>query len=122
MRNLLAVFLLFPLIMAGTAIAQYGYGTSSISLNPNGASTAAGSSVQTSYTVNLASGNTWGTTLGIANQGSLSSQGITVSLSDSSGDPPFSGTATIAVSPSAKPGTYEVTFQASGDDPSGPTN
>ena len=66
----------------------------------------------------LASGGTWGTTLRVQNQASLSSEGISVGISSPSGDPPYGGTAMISTSGSTLPGTYNVTFVATGDDPS----
>ena len=103
---------------ATIAYSQTGYGTSSILLTSKGASVLQGQSANVSYTVMLASGGTWGTTLQVQNQASLSSQGINVGISSPSGDPPYGGTAMISTSSSTPPGSYNVTFVATGDDPS----
>ncbi len=117
-NNAILLSLLLPFLLAGSFAAQYGYGTSSISLNPSAGSVAAGSSASTAYTVSLATGNTWGTTLSVQDSAALSSDGITVSISNPSGEPPFSGTATISTSASTAAGSYNVTFVATEDDPS----
>ncbi len=77
-----------------------------------------GGSATVNYTVNLASGNTWGTNLVVANYGALSQDKITASASNPMGDPPFSGTLTILTSPSAAAGSYQIILTATGDDPS----
>ncbi len=104
--------------IASIANAANGYGTSSISVSQNNASIQIGSSSSLSYSVNLATGNTWGTTLSVVNNDQLASQGIMVSLSNPSGDPTYSGTMSITVGSSATAGTYPITLQATGDDPS----
>ncbi|MDE1868555.1 MAG: hypothetical protein KGH60_01140 [Candidatus Micrarchaeota archaeon] len=104
-----------------SSFAANGYGTSSISTNPSSVSVSEGHSATVNYTVALASGNTWGTTLYVANENQLNSSGILTSISKPSGDPPYSGTLTITASlaqPSATPGTYHVILAATGDDPS----
>ncbi len=106
------------LAISGFSFAQTGYGTSSISLNATSASVAQAGAVSVAYTVNLASGSTWGTTLIVQNQAELSQSGISVSISNPNGDPPYSGTATITTSQSTPAGAYSVTFAATGDDPS----
>ncbi|KAA8922475.1 MAG: hypothetical protein F6Q11_04295 [Thermoplasma sp.] len=88
-------------------------GTSSISVTPTGVTVPAGSSGSFNYKVNLISGSTWGTQISVS-----APSGITVSFSDSSGDPPFSGTATVVVARTVAPGTYTVEISATGDDPS----
>lgn len=117
-RNLIAISVLAALFLAGSAAAQYGYGTSSIALNSTSGAATAGAGTSVGYTVNLASGNTWGTTLSVQNSALLSSSGITVMLSNPSGDPPFSGTASIDTSANTPTGAYSITFVATGDDPS----
>ncbi len=59
-----------------------------------------------------------GTNLGVVNNNQLASQGIMVSLSNPSGDPPFSGTMSISTSSSTQPGSYAIVLSATGDDPS----
>ncbi|MDE1855227.1 MAG: hypothetical protein KGH57_02835 [Candidatus Micrarchaeota archaeon] len=109
--------LLFSLLVVNVASA-YGYGTSSISLASGSARLTSGNGTSVSYTVNLASGSTWGTTLNVVNAQQLDSQGIAVTLSPSSGDPTFSGTMSIKVGAAAQAGTYTIVLQATGDDPS----
>ena len=111
------IILVFSLLAINTASA-YGYGTSSVSMSRGSASVPQGGGSSVNYTVNLASGNTWGTTLSVVNNNQLSSQGIMVSLSNPSGDPPFSGTMAVTTSSSTPAGTYNVTLAAAGDDPS----
>lgn len=106
------------LAVPGVAASQTGYGTSSISFSPSSGSITAGGSMAASYTVGLASGGTWGTNMVLQDSAALSSNGINVTLSNPSGDPPFSGTITITASNSAPSGTYVIEFAATGDDPS----
>jgi cobalamin biosynthesis Mg chelatase CobN len=73
------------------------------------------------YTVNLASGSTWGTSISVSNAGSLAGQGTSISFSNPSADPPFSGTATITTSPTTPAGSYQIQLVATGDDPSSST-
>ncbi len=100
------------LLMAAPVYAS-GYGTSSVVLSTNSISVDRGASTSLSYKVDLVSGGTWGTTLSAS-----APSGITVSLSNPSADPTFSGTATVTVASSMKPGNYTITFTATGDDPS----
>jgi hypothetical protein len=106
------------LTVLASGVYAAGYGTSSITLSSSSVNLNAGSNVRVNYTVNLASGNTWGTTLAVTNNNQLATQGITTSMSNPSGDPPFSGILTITASASAAPGPYTVTLAATGDDPS----
>lgn len=87
-------------------------GTSTISLSQTTIDINSGSSGSVSYTVKLSSGTTWGTTIS-----DTAPSGFTTSFSTSSGDPTFSGTATIKVADTVKNGTYTISFTASGDDP-----
>ena len=107
-------------VLSGAVHAQTGYGTSSIQMSPSGGVVTQGHPMSFNYTVNLASGGTWGTNLQVSNQAQLSAAGITVALTAASGDPPFSGRATITTSGSTTPGPYNVTLVATGDDPSSP--
>ena len=100
------------------AQAATGYGTSSISLANSSVSLPPGGSAAVGYTVNLPSGNTWGTTLNVVNAAQLSAQGITVVASNPSGNPPYSGRLTIPAAASAKAGSYSVVLNVTGDDPS----
>ena len=106
------------LLFSSLSYAQYGYGTSTVTVNQSSVTLNAGASAQVSYSVNLASGNTWVTNFVINNQAQLSSQGITPSASKSSGDPTFSGVLAITVSSSTKAGSYTIALSATGDDPS----
>ena len=88
-------------------------GTSTITLGKSTVSVTPGTSVTDSYSVNLASGSTWGTSLS-----SNSLSGFTISFSNSGGDPPYTGTMTVSVASSVSDGTYHVYVNATGDDPS----
>ena len=97
---------------------SHGIGTSSISLSQSSVSEGEGGTALIPYTVSLASGTKWGTSIAVVNNASLASKGITVTPSTPAMDPPFSGTLSITVSPNAPTGTYTVTLKAAGDDPS----
>ena len=114
----LLVFVTALSLLLSTTYAQYGYGTSSISLNSSSVSANAGSSFSIAYNVSLASGNTWGTTLSVRNSSRLGALGISTTLSKSSGDPPFAGVLTVTLSSSAAAGSYSIALTATGDDPS----
>jgi hypothetical protein len=110
---ILVVFLSTSLVHA-----QNGYGNSSIALTPSNNTVAPGQSTSVAYQVKLANGNTWGTTLQVSNKQNLSADGITVTISNPSGNPPYSGNATISTSSSTAAASYTITFVATGDDPS----
>jgi hypothetical protein len=95
-----------------------GIGSSSIQLAKTSGTVAAGSSMSLSYTVNLASGTKWGTSLQVANADTLASDGITATTSTGAMDPPYSGTLSVTASSTASPGTYQIVLKATGDDPS----
>ena len=119
MAKLSAALLVIGAFLVALPVASaYGYGTSSITLSQPVVNISAGGSASVGYTVNLASGSTWGTNLNVVNQAYLSSHGITASLSNAYAEPPFSGTLSIGVSQSTAYGTYSVILQASGDAPS----
>ncbi|MGC8537440.1 MAG: hypothetical protein ACP5MZ_00445 [Candidatus Micrarchaeia archaeon] len=115
--NAAAVIVALIAISSGYAYAS-GIGASQIQINPSTASVHAGSSTSVGYTVRLTSGTTWGTTISAADASQLSSDGISISFSNSYADPTYSGTMTITTSSSTKAGTYNVTLEATGDDPS----
>ena len=108
---------LFSLMLVNIASA-YGYGTSSISLASSSASLRPGNGTSVGYTVSLASGSMWGTTLSVANSGQLATEGITVSLSNTYADPTYTGTMSVGTSKTAHAGSYSVVLTATGDDPS----
>lgn len=112
-----AVLLVMVMVSFGVAGAA-GIGSSQILLSSSTATVNAGSSASVGYTVKLVSGTPWGTTISAADASQLSSEGISLSFSNSYADPTYSGTMTITASGSAKAGTYSVTLQATGDDPS----
>ncbi len=116
-RNIIATIAILC-AFASISFAANGYGTSTISLSHSSIAISAGSSASVNYSVELATGNTWGTNLVVVNQNQLASQGISVSLSDPSGDPPFSGSLSVHAAASASAGTYSVVLAATGDDPS----
>lgn len=106
------------LLISGVTSAQYGYGTSSITLSRYSITMVNGGTANVNYSVNLASGSTWGTTLSVTDNNYLLSEGIGTSLSKYMGNPTYSGVLSLTVSPSTPKGTYSVTLQATGDDPS----
>ena len=95
-----------------------GYGTSQVSLSQSSANISAGGNSSIGYIVQLTSGIKWGTTLSVLNSATLASEGISVSLSNPVGEPPFSGTMLVTLSQSVHPGSYSIVLQANGDDPS----
>ncbi len=117
-----AIFSFLAVLFFGSMVyAQYGsggMGTSTISLSQSSITLSPGSSSSVTYTVKLSSGNIWGTTTNVADSGKLAADGISVSLSNTYGDPTYSGTMSINVSASTAPGTYTVFLNATGDDPS----
>ncbi len=117
-RNAIAITVVLAYSLLAIASAANGYGTSSIVLSNSTLGMIAGGSAAVGYSVNLASGNTWGTTLSVVNAGQLASDGISATLSNPSGDPPYSGTLHINASATAPPGTYTLVLAATGDDPS----
>ncbi len=104
-------------LFATSVVAANGYGTSSITLNQSTVHVALGGAASVAYSVKLASGNTWGTNFVVNNQAQLQQQGIKVSPSATSGEPPFNGTISIQLSQYATAGTYTATLSATGDDP-----
>jgi len=125
-RNVIFALVLFS-VLGSMAFAQYGgygsttatgIGTSTIILNQTMLSLSPGQSAPITYTVKLASGNKWGTTISVTNASALSSQGISTSLSNTYADPTYTGTLTVTASAAAKSGTYSISMQATGDDPS----
>ncbi len=115
--NLILVILALAAVVP-IASAMNGYGTSTISVSPSSIGVGQGASGNVNYSVNLASGNTWGTNLVVTNQAYLASQGITVTISNPSGDPTFSGYLTISAASNATLGPQKIVLQATGDDPS----
>ncbi|MEM3781856.1 MAG: hypothetical protein QXT43_02765 [Candidatus Micrarchaeaceae archaeon] len=111
-----SVFLLALPLLQGTAYASIG--TSSILLNESNVTVLPGGSARVSYTVSLATGSTWGTSISVVNASALSASGISTSLSNTYGDPTYSGVLAISTSSSTHQGTYQISMQASGDDPS----
>jgi hypothetical protein len=123
-----AVAIIAVIIVAVGGVAVYflylnpstsgGIGTSAISLGQSSGTVAAGGSMSVSYTVSLASGTKWGTSLVVANNASLKGEGISVSPSTGAMDPTYTGSLSIAVSPNTAAGSYQITLKATGDDPS----
>jgi aminopeptidase S len=97
---------------------SHGYGTSSVTLACASGAVKPGSSMSVPYSVALASGGKWGTSVTVTNSSAFQSAGITFSGIGGMSDPPFSGTLSISASSSAKTGTYFVPISATGDDPS----
>ena len=95
-----------------------GIGTSSIQLGQQTGTAAAGGTMTVPYTVALASGSKWGTTLLVSNEATLAGNGITATPSTGTMDPTYSGTLSIATSTTTAPGTYQIVLKATGDDPS----
>ena len=113
----LAILMMALAVLLPSAYAV-GYGTSSISLSSSAVRIAPGNSTTIGFNVNLSSGNTWGTTLVLANQNQLNSEGISIGISNDYADPPYSGTLNLKASSSAVNGTYPAVIAAEGDDPS----
>ncbi len=112
------MFVLLFSIVALPFVFAVGYGTSSITLSSGSAVITSNSSLPVTFTVNLATGNTWGTTLNVVNYKQLATEGINISISNPSGDPPYSGTLVATASQSVQNGVYKIVLAATGDDPS----
>ena len=110
-------FLLISLLSTSYSGAT-AIGTSSISIAYANTSIYQGKSTSIPYVVKLASGSTWGTTLNVVDLSYLNYAGITVSLSTSYGEPTYTGSMSISISSSTIPGNYNITLNATGDDPS----
>jgi hypothetical protein len=95
-----------------------GIGTSTIQLSQTSGSVAAGGSTSVSYTVSLATGTKWGTSLVVSNGATLAGDGITVTPSTGAMDPSYTGSLSIGVAASATPGAYQIVLKTTGDDPS----
>ena len=70
------------------------------------------------YTVNLSSGSGFITYLKVNNAGALAADGINISFSNYSGQPPFYGKIYISALKNAIPGAYTANISATGSDPS----
>ena len=107
---------LVMLMLAGFASA-FGLGTSSVQFQHGNVSIYSNGTAYANYSINLSSGSTWGSTVNITNAAYLQSKGISIKLSDATGDPTFSGYAQI-ISKGASPGRYNASVSVTGDDPS----
>ncbi len=114
----LALLAVISALLTLPAVFAIGYGTSTISLSNNNITLIQGGNATLSFNVNLSTGNTWGTTVVVQNSAQLSKDGISISISNAQGDPPYSGTLLITALPSAQKGKYQAVFGAIGDDPS----
>jgi len=108
----------FGIMLASIPYAQYGYGTSSVTLSQYTVNVQNGGFLSVNYTVNLVSGNTWGSTINVVNSKQLLSEGISTTLSKTTGNPPFNGNILISISPSSTKGAYQIILNVTGDDPS----
>jgi hypothetical protein len=119
MKSVFGSLLVFAMLLISTGIVNaQGYGTSMIVLSQTILNVTPGATASIDYTVELASGSTWGTTLVVTNAAQLQQQGITVNMSNPSGDPPYSGVLTVATSQTTGSRIYTITLAAIGDDPS----
>ncbi len=109
----LTIFIIAFFISISGLSAASSIGSSTISVSSSSLTVPQGGTQSVGYTVTLSSGTSWGTEIS-----AKAPSGISVSFSKASGDPTYSGTATISVSSSVSQGTYTVTFDATGDDPS----
>ncbi|MCL4381213.1 MAG: hypothetical protein M1331_01710 [Candidatus Marsarchaeota archaeon] len=116
MKNYLFLAL-FLSVFLGISFAA-GIGTSKISFSNNSINISQGSSARVNYTVALISGSKWATSMVLLNQTLLLQKGISAAMSNPSSDPTFSGILTISASSATPPGKYNLSFQATGDDPS----
>ncbi|HUB92566.1 MAG TPA: hypothetical protein VL945_01250 [Candidatus Saccharimonadales bacterium] len=118
-RAITYILIVIGLLLSMPLVSAVGYGTSRIVLSESSISINQGSGGSVNYTVELASGNSWGTSVSVANQNQLAAANITVTLSDTYNfTVPFSGTMAVSASTSTPEGSYNVTLQATGDDPS----
>ncbi len=118
MRDGYAVlFILFAIIFMVSQVHAAGYGTSTVSIGNPSVNLSQGGSAVTSFTITLASGSMWGTSLSVTG----APAGMTYQSSPSIGDPTFSGQLTIYAGSSVAPGKYVLQVGATGDDPSSAT-
>src|SRR5574340_104825 len=96
-----------------SAYAQ-GMGGSKLTIAPGSLSVGRNGTADAKVTATLSSGATWGTNLEATNL----PKGLTVTFNPSSGDPTFTSTMTVHAASSVAPGSYTMTVQATGDDPS----
>ncbi len=91
-----------------------GTGTSALTFEPKSLTVQQGKAASVKVTVTLSSGKTWATNLRVSDVPA----GVTINFEPASGDPTFTSTMTVKAASTAKPGTYAVKVQATGDDPS----
>lgn len=119
MLKFASMLALASMLLLSLSYAQPGgYGTSSITLSQYSVYLVNGGITNVNYSVNLASGNTWGTRLTIINGKALLSDGVSTTLSKNYSNPTYTGVLTINVAQSAPKGTYQIILNATGDDPS----
>jgi hypothetical protein len=119
MLKFASMFVLASMLLLSLSYAQTGgYGTSSITLSQYSVYLVNGGITNVNYSVNLVSGNTWGTKLTVTNGKALLSDGVSTTLSKNYSNPTYTGVLTINVAQSAPKGTYQIILNATGDDPS----
>ncbi|MGC8516312.1 MAG: hypothetical protein ACP5MT_00215 [Candidatus Acidifodinimicrobium sp.] len=115
MRYQSLIFLaVFSAVLLVGVVYAAGYGTSKISLTRYSVNVSQGGTATVGFTVSLATGSTWGTSVNIVPSNSY----VTLSPNPSYGDPSYSGNITINVAGDTPPGEYTFNISATGDDPS----
>ncbi len=107
--------LILSLSVSFASVGTSQLGSSSITLSLSSATLQAGQSVNVTYTVSLVNGSSGDTFIGIG-----ATNGITTKLSmqaSPSSWSSFSGAAELSVSRNISPGVYNISFSASGADP-----
>jgi hypothetical protein len=100
---------------AGFAAAQTGApGTSALLFAPPALTVQQGGTATVNVTVDLRGGQAAGTALKAWDMPS----GMAIAFQPPSGNPKFTATMSVAVSPTVKPGPYTVKLQATGGNPS----
>lgn len=112
--SIIALSILF--LLSSSFASNSGYST--INVSTQAIPLFPGRTSVVNYTVNLSSGTGFLTYLKVNNAGALAADGINISFSNESGQPPFYGKMYISALRDAKQGAYEANISASGSDPS----
>lgn len=108
------------LVLAGMASAATTSGASVITLSSPNVSTNAASTAIVGFNVNLTAGKSGMTYVTVTNYATLLGEGLNVTVSPSRGLPNYTGIVNVHTANSTRNGVYNVTLQATDQDPSHP--